>query len=146
MTGVHIPCLIAHDYQSVQSPPTQRAGPLSRVFTSNTSIAIIIPSSTTSEVDFLSLATRLAHDLYTYLQLDAVILLDTEALNEVDHFSKISTIAFSGSANNRFSSAVFSSRHAPFSFSHDGSFGIHGCKFREAGTGAIHPCLHTIEG
>lgn len=63
---------------SASSQPVPRRGPLTAVLNTVGPLTIIYPASS---ADLLDVATRLAHDLFVYLDLDVQILSDEDALD-----------------------------------------------------------------
>ncbi|QRV95276.1 Guanine nucleotide exchange factor LTE1 [Ceratobasidium sp. AG-Ba] len=105
------------------------SGPLSHILNSPEPISIVIPS--VNNAHYHSVARRLAHNLYTYLKLDCVVVKDDEALEQAHPRGSVVVI---GGSRNRYGIKV---RSSPLQVHPDGSISISGFKYNQAGTCAL---------
>ncbi|KAJ1303698.1 hypothetical protein OPQ81_008123 [Rhizoctonia solani] len=105
------------------------SGPLSRILTTARPITLVIPVEHAEYYE--AIALRIAHNLYTYLKLDCIILRDFEVEGSVLEGRSVVVI---GGSHNQYGMAV---RSGPLRVSFDGSISVGGEKYSGVGIGAL---------
>ncbi|KIR74352.1 hypothetical protein I310_01959 [Cryptococcus deuterogattii CA1014] len=119
-------------------------GPMIRILSSPASFLLVIPSSKEDQSQHLSIAKRIAHDLYVYHKADCEIIPDHEGLERVakGQIGPGSIIIIGRPENNRYTEWMAAERKIPIQFPTKGVMIINKDKVvydRGAGLIALHP-------
>ena len=131
------------NFQTIAHRTFRETGPISRILSYGSPITLVVPGRTSSTHDRnLALATRLAHNLQAYLDIDCDILSDTEAARDrPSSAGRHAVIVFGGPFENKYAEAQLDvNKPIEFDSQHPGCFKIRHRKFNEAGTGMFDAC------
>lgn len=122
----------------------QRAGPLSRILSYGSPIALVVPSSSNeggSLAYLFTAALRLAHNLLSFLNIDCNIVLDTEITANSDSYLEDTfsggVVVFGGPGQNSFAAQQLNDTDFPIQFRTGGGFIIQKRVFNTKGIGEV---------
>ncbi|PVG01691.1 hypothetical protein CPB86DRAFT_698784 [Serendipita vermifera] len=130
--------------ESDQLTPLRPSGPLHRILSTEKPLIIIVPKTSESG---LTLASRLAHNLVTYLRIDTQILYDNEAISQLQKdILDCSNLIVIGGYHNNFGQYILSGNPSPVRFTQDG-WKLASRSYESPGLGAMflhsHPFCST---